>query len=89
VNLLLSNNKAAVTEAIGTSGRLNVPDQPHARPGGAQGLAGRLLSDEQLARNFSELASNLASVTSTLDQRGLWASCGQKHKHDPVTSTNQ
>ena len=90
-NVILSTNESAVTEAIRNiqTASVSLTNLMHDLEA-HKGLAGRLLSDEQLAANFSELASNLASVTSTLDQRGLWGLMwAKKHKHDPVISTNQ
>jgi len=37
-----------------------------------QGPAGRLLRDETLATNLSEIAQNIAITTSNLNTRGLW-----------------
>ena len=37
-----------------------------------KGLAGKLLSDEELARNFSTLSSNLVDVSAKLNRGGLW-----------------
>ena len=37
-----------------------------------KGLAGKLLSDEELASNFSSLSSNLVEVSTKLNQGGLW-----------------
>jgi phospholipid/cholesterol/gamma-HCH transport system substrate-binding protein len=37
-----------------------------------RGTAGRLLRDEELARNLSAIAQNLSVTTSNLNQRGLW-----------------
>ena len=91
VDLLVSNNESGVTEAIRNiqTASVSLTNLMHDLEA-HKGLAGRLLTDEQLAANFSELASNLASVTSTLDQRGLWGIMwSKKHRHDPVTSTNQ
>ena len=36
------------------------------------GLAGKLFSDEELARNFSMLSSNLVDVSTKLNRGGLW-----------------
>ena len=37
-----------------------------------KGLAGKLFSDEELARNFSMLSSNLVDVSAKLNRGGLW-----------------
>ena len=37
-----------------------------------KGLAGKLFSDEELARNFSMLSSNLVDVSTKLNRGGLW-----------------
>ena len=37
-----------------------------------KGLAGKLFSDEELARNFSTLSSNLVDVSAKLNRGGLW-----------------
>ena len=37
-----------------------------------KGLAGKLFSDEELARNFSMLSSNLVDVSTKLNKGGLW-----------------
>ena len=37
-----------------------------------KGLAGKLLSDDDLASNFSSLSSNLVEVSTKLNQGGLW-----------------
>jgi phospholipid/cholesterol/gamma-HCH transport system substrate-binding protein len=37
-----------------------------------QGLAGRLLRDEEMASNFSAVAHNLSVTTSNLNRAGLW-----------------
>jgi phospholipid/cholesterol/gamma-HCH transport system substrate-binding protein len=91
VNLLVSNNESTVTEAIqnirlASVSLTNLLHDLETR----KGLAGRLLSDEQMSRNFSELASNLASVASTLDKRGLWGLMWAKKPQKPgsATSTN-
>lgn len=90
LNLLVSSNESTVTEAIGNIQRASVSltNLMHDLESG-KGVAGRLLSDEQMARSFSELTTNLASISSTLDQRGLWGIMwSKKHKRDTVTSTN-
>jgi len=71
---LLANNEAEVTSAIKNietaSGLLtNLLHDVQTR----EGLAGRLVRDEQLGGNFSLLSSNLAITSSNLNRLGLWS----------------
>ena len=91
VNLLVSNNESTVTEAIRNiqTASVSLTNLMHDLET-HKGLAGRLLSDEQLAGNFSELATNLVSISATLDQRGLWGLMwSKKPRRASTTCTNQ
>jgi len=59
-----------------------------------KGLAGKLLEDEEIAANVSQIVSNLSTTTSNLNRSGLWGILWQ-HKpprtnapaprHEPMT----
>jgi hypothetical protein len=73
VTALITNNEADLTAAIknieNASGLLtNLLHDLQTR----QGLASRLLRDEEMASNFSAVARNLAVTTSNLNRVGLW-----------------
>jgi phospholipid/cholesterol/gamma-HCH transport system substrate-binding protein len=73
VTALVTNNAADLTAAIKNietaSGLLtNLLHDLQTR----QGLAGRLLRDEEMASNVSAVARNLAVTTSNLNRVGLW-----------------
>ena len=70
---LITNNEADITVAIKNietaSGMLtNLLHDLQTQ----QGLAGRLLRDEEMASNFAAMAHNLAVTTSNLNRAGLW-----------------
>jgi phospholipid/cholesterol/gamma-HCH transport system substrate-binding protein len=52
-----------------------------------EGLAGRLLRDEQMAANFSLIASNLAVTSSNLNRLGLWAILWKPKTTKPKTNS--
>jgi len=54
-----------------------------------QGVAGRLLRDEQLADNLSAVAQNLAVTTSNLNRRGLWGIMWKQKEPRSNVSTNE
>jgi len=70
---LITNNESEVTTAIknieNASGMLtNLLHELQTR----QGVAGRLLRDEEMASNLSAIVSNLAVTTDRLNRGGLW-----------------
>jgi len=72
-NQLLINNEGEIASAIKNietaAGMLtNLLHDLQTR----EGLAGRLLRDEQMGTNFSLMASNLAVTSSNLNRLGLW-----------------
>lgn len=73
VTALVTNNEADLASAIKNietaSGMLtNLLHDLQTR----QGLAGRLLRDEDMASNFAAIGHNLAVTTSNLNRMGLW-----------------
>jgi phospholipid/cholesterol/gamma-HCH transport system substrate-binding protein len=72
-NDLLSNNTTAITVAVRNietaSGQLT--NLLHELQTG-RGPAGRILHDEEMAENISEVARNLAITSSNLNRVGLW-----------------
>lgn len=87
-NVLFSNNEEQISVAVRNleqaSGQLT---NLLAKIQSDKGLAGRLLSDTQLANDFSDLAYNLAITTSNLNRRGLWGIMW-KQKYPPPPRKN-
>ncbi|MCU0785916.1 MAG: MlaD family protein [Verrucomicrobia bacterium] len=74
VTALITNNEADIAAAIknieNASGLLtNLLHDLQTR----QGVAGRLLHDEEMAANFSAIVQNLSVTTSNLNRAGLWS----------------
>jgi ABC-type transporter Mla subunit MlaD len=83
---LVTNNEADITVAIknieNASGLLtNLLHEIQTR----QGVAGRLLRDEEMAANLSTVARNLSVTTSNLNRLGLWGIMW-KHKEAGTNS---
>ena len=52
-----------------------------------KGLAGKLFSDEELARNFAVLSSNLVETSSKLNRNGLWGILWKDKEKKPDDGT--
>jgi hypothetical protein len=50
---------------------------------GGKGLAGDLLSNEEIATNVSQIAQNLSITTSNLNRLGLWGILWQHKASQP------